>query len=256
MNFFGKLVGGIAGLATGKWPLALFGLLLGHQFDRGVTHYRRAKLPALFAPTLFSVMGHLAKADGRVSEDEIRVARLAMHALNLDGEATRAAMRSFNSGKQPDFDAEAALLSLRKQTSATHRVGRRLIELLLPVLLVKPQSNAGERNVLWQVCQVFDISRVELAQIEAAAHLNAQYQQSGLQPSAQDAASLAFTKLGLSPDASDSQIKTSYRRLMNRYHPDKLAGENADAQTLDEASRKTREIREAYELLRDRRGFR
>ena len=50
MNYLGKLVGGLAGLVSGKWPLVLFGLLVGHQFDRGFARYAAARLPHNFAP--------------------------------------------------------------------------------------------------------------------------------------------------------------------------------------------------------------
>ena len=43
--------------------------------------------------------------------------------------------------------------------------------------------------------------------------------------------------------ASDKDIKTAYRRLMNRSHPDKIAGSNPDAAVIAEAERRTREVR-------------
>ena len=62
--------------------------------------------------------------------------------------------------------------------------------------------------------------------------------------------------LGVSQQAEAAEIKKAYRRLMNRYHPDKLAGSDASEGRVAQAARKTREVREAYELLRERRGFR
>ncbi|MEL6869254.1 MAG: co-chaperone DjlA [Pseudomonadota bacterium] len=255
MNYLGKLLGGIAGLATGKWPLALFGLVLGHQFDRGYQKYARGALPSNFVPVAFSIMGHLAKADGRVSEDEIRWARTAMHALSLSGEQTRAAMQHFNRGKDDGFALERTLGTLREQAGAGHATGRRLVELLLPILLMKREASAQERRVLWQVCQEFGISRVELAQIEAATRIEQRFKPASGGAGQQDDATHAFAILGLSVDASDKEIKKAYRRLTNRYHPDKLSGAKASSDALTAAGKKTREIRKAYELLRDRRGF-
>ena len=255
-QYLGKLVGAIAGLVTGKWPLVLLGVLLGHQFDRGFSARRQKALPREFIRVAFTSMGHLAKADGRVSEDEIRLARTTMHALNLDGAQTREAMDWFNAGKHNDFALAAELELLAKRVGADKVNGRRLVELLLPVLLIKDKASADERRVLWQVCQRFDISRVELAQMEAAARMQHRFARGGAPNASKDRAQQAFDELGLAPDASDTQIKNAYRRLISRAHPDKLSGSGVSQQEIAAASRKTREIREAYELLRERRGFR
>ena len=49
-------------------------------------------------------MGYLAKADGRVSEQEIAAARAVMAELRLDAEQVREAIACFTAGKQPGFD--------------------------------------------------------------------------------------------------------------------------------------------------------
>ena len=54
-----------------------------------------------------------------------------------------------------------------------------------------------------------------------------------------------YERIGLQPEASDSEIKKAYRKLSVQYHPDKNKG-NA------EAEKKFREITEAYEILGDK----
>ncbi len=66
----------------------------------------------------------------------------------------------------------------------------------------------------------------------------------------------AYETLGVDPDASNDDIKKAYRRLMNRNHPDKIAGDNPDAEVVAEAERRTREVRSAYEMLKARRSIR
>ena len=55
-----------------------------------------------------------------------------------------------------------------------------------------------------------------------------------------------YTVLGVSPSATEEEIKTAYRNLARRYHPDRYAGDPAAAR---EAEEKMKEINEAYELL-------
>jgi molecular chaperone DnaJ len=50
--------------------------------------------------------------------------------------------------------------------------------------------------------------------------------------------------LGLSKSASDSEIKSSYRKLAMKYHPDRNPGDK-------KAEDKFKEVSEAYEVLKD-----
>src|SRR5579883_1441812 len=125
MNWSGKIIGGTVGLlALGPWGAAL-GAVIGHQFDSGggvADLFGRPLLggapdPGLvnqiFFPTTFRVIGHMAKADGRVSEQEIASARGVMHALRLNEAQIHSAINYFTEGKQAGFDLEAALRRLR-----------------------------------------------------------------------------------------------------------------------------------------------
>jgi molecular chaperone DnaJ len=56
-----------------------------------------------------------------------------------------------------------------------------------------------------------------------------------------------FEVLGLTKDAITRDIKTAYRKLAGKYHPDKLINLDADEQKVSEE--KFKEIKEAYEVL-------
>ena len=55
--------------------------------------------------------------------------------------------------------------------------------------------------------------------------------------------------LGVSPDASLSEIKKAYRKLVKEYHPDKLASGSVPEDYIAFANQKIRDINEAYEYL-------
>lgn len=265
MTHWGKVVGVIAGLATGRPIFALLGLILGHQFDRGFAvrfqkladnSARLDRLPAEFIRPLFEVMGHVAKIDGRVSEEEIRAARSLMHRLGMRPEDVRRSIVWFQSGKQPHFDWQGAVQRMRRNAGRAAEMRRLFVQLLLDVALAKGNLHRSERRLLWSICAELDIGRVELAQLEAMLRA-----QRGFRSSPEGNADLkrveqAYATLGLSTSASNDDIKNAYRRLINRNHPDKLSGTNADAKEIATAQKRTQDIRSAYEMLKARRAIR
>ena len=117
IKWAGKAVGGTIGFLAGGGPVgAMIGLVLGHLFDEQAS--RDAQGPRLeenlatvgetFFRSTFRVMGHLAKADGRVSESEIAAARSIMSDLRLNPAQVHAAVDHFTAGKQPAFNLAAA----------------------------------------------------------------------------------------------------------------------------------------------------
>ena len=240
-------------------------LLVGYQFYRGfrqsVHSFERqgenlGRVSDEFVRALFGCMGHLAKSDGRVSEDEIRAARLIMHRLGLTPAGVRRAIGWFDDGKKPGFPLVQTVREVRRVSARGAGKRTLFLRLLLEVVLAKPSLRREERAMIWTVCSELDIGRVELAQLEAMIRAQKGFKRSPAGDA--DAARVrnAYVTLGVDPEASNDEIKKAYRRLMNRNHPDKIAGSNPDAAVVAEAERRTREVRSAYEMLKARRSIR
>jgi DnaJ like chaperone protein len=258
MIWWGKAAGGLLGLATGRPLLVLLGILLGHQFDRGYAKWRNrpGHMPAEFLRITFETMGHLAKADGRVSEKEIHVARRIMDELALSGAEVRSAIDWFNAGKRADFPLRGRLQRLSGLADRSGDLCRVFLRLQLRVALADGRIDNRARALLWRMARELGVGRVELTQMEALLRAQRGFARSERGRTERRLTERAYEVLGVPETASDHDIKQAYRRLMNRYHPDKLAGRETDPETLASAEARTREIRSAYESLKSRRGFR
>ena len=113
--------------------------------------------------------------------------------------------------------------------------------------------NAEKRRELTRIAAALGVGRLAFMQIEAL--VRAYGQRSA--PARPQTASIddAYRALGLERAASDEQVKTAYRRLMNRHHPDKLVARGLPPSMASVAEQKTREIRAAYEKIKAARGL-
>lgn len=271
--YWGRIIGTFIGAVVGvllvspvlKILSVTAGYLAGRQFDRGFAAQRHAfddldsgagRVSEEFVRTLFLCMGHLAKADGRVSEDEIRAARLVMHRLNLAPAQVRKAIHWFDEGKKPGFPLVQTVRELRRVHARRAEQRTLFVRLLLEVVLAGRRLRSHERTLIWIVCTELDIGRVELAQLEAMILAQKGFRRSPA--GSADTARLrrAYATLGVDESSTNDDIKRAYRRLMNRNHPDKIAGDNPGEAAIAEAERRTREIRGAYEMLKARRSIR
>jgi DnaJ like chaperone protein len=96
--------------------------------------------PQFFAST-FRVMGHVAKADGRVTEREIEAARGIMQSLRLGEAQVREAIALFSAGKQPGFDLDGEMARLR----ASCGLHPELLQMFLEIQLRFALSGSGSR---------------------------------------------------------------------------------------------------------------
>jgi DnaJ like chaperone protein len=269
MKWIGKLTGGLIGLAFGPIGLAV-GVLLGHQFDQaqadddepGAPPADVAAISERFFRATFRVMGYVAKADGRVSEQEIAAARAVMTDLRLGQAQVREAIALFSAGKQPDFDLAAELAGLRAACRGRPDILRIFIEIQVRAALAGNNLEGPVRPILGSIAAATRISGFELAQIEAVLRIQRGgfYQQrpdGAAAGSGASAAALeqAYRVLETSAGASDAEVVKAYRRQLNRHHPDKLKANGLPESMIGHAKQRTQQIIEAYELIRARRGM-
>jgi len=275
LSIVGKLVGGILGYMVGRIPGMLIGLIIGHFYDQAVDARRTRprgtplEVSQRFFTATFEVMGHVAKADGRVSEAEIAAARKLMRELNFDGPQIHIAIGFYTRGKSPDFDLEQSVEKLVTAVGNQPHLLRAFLELQVRAALEGVDMQGAARDVIFRLAELLDISRLELAHMEAVLRLrreqfrqgNGQGQWQGGGAGAQAAPrggmqiEAAYQILEVDSKASNAEVQKAYRRQLYKHHPDKLKANGLPESMLEHAKQRTQQIIEAYELIKSARGM-
>jgi DnaJ like chaperone protein len=260
-------------LFRSPWGL-LIGLILGHFYDQSVMVARRSgggagvlEIGERFFAATFEVMGHVAKSDGRVSESEIAAARKVMAELRLDGVQIHAAIAHFTRGKSPNFDLESTMRDFADAIADRPDLMRVFLEVQVRASLEGVDMQGPARLVIQKVADLLDVSRIELAHMEAVLRIRREQfrqgagagprnggsngstaQRSGMQLTA------AYQILEVDPKASDEEVAKAYRRQLSKHHPDKLKANGLPDSMLEHAKQRTQQIIEAYDLIKSARG--
>ncbi len=278
MQIWGKLLVGALGWLVGGPIGLILGLFFGHVLDRGFQQLQsfnpqrpwepgeRESVQTAFLDCTFTLMGHLAKADGRVSEDEIAQARAAMARMNLDEDQRERAINCFRQGKADEVPAEQVVAYFRRATHKRKHLILPLLETLLETALADGDISDAEQQLLTRIAAGLGIPEAQFRQILSMVMARQQYAGTaggagagagGRAPGGQRQPPLshAYKVLGVDESASNSEIKKAYRRLMSKHHPDKLMAEGLPEDVVKRASDKTAEIRRAFEQLKEARGI-
>lgn len=257
---YGKLVAGAIGfLVLGPFGL-LLGLAIGHAFDRGLnatfalgSPEQVQKIQALFFECCFSLLGLIAKADGRVSKAEIEHTEQIMTQLGVVGNHRAQAIAYFKAGAAEDFQSEPLIAQFIEISRGHKRVHQTLLVFLISMAQADGVFDAAERQVLQDCAAQLGFNSAAFQRLLQMAQAQQHFHQQV--PGAGSASMLsdAYTALGLSSDCSDGELKRGYRKLMSQHHPDKLIAQGVPGDMVRLATEKTQDIQAAYETIKNSR---
>ena len=157
-HWWGKLVGGIIGLLRGGLTGLVLGMFLGHMVDRFLSGLGGAnRTRDAFFGAMFSTLGHINKADGRVTKAEIAAAEQLMRRLQLTDTERQRAIDFFQQGKEQDFNLEATLKEFARHSMLRHELRIMFIELLLEGAMADGTLTSAENAILVRSCNVLHI---------------------------------------------------------------------------------------------------
>lgn len=257
----GLLVFSVAGAAVVGIGIFLIGILLALFAGRGRGPWRMVMRDAsaarqTFFETAFTLMGHVAKSDGRVSEQEIALTEQLMARLGLTPAHRQEAIALFKRGATPGFDVDAQLREFSVHCRAHANLRQMLMVFLFSTAIADGAISADEHALLLRIAIAAGFSPEQFEQLLRMFTAQEQFGGAGAGRSPRpDALAQAYTALGVEPGASDREVKHAYRKLMSQFHPDKLIAEGMPEDMVRMATERTQEIQSAWELVRKARGL-
>jgi DnaJ like chaperone protein len=250
MGILGKIVGGTLGFAIGGPLGAIAGAAFGHVFDKsngfddGQIPYRGAageSTQLTFYVAAFSMLAKLVQTDGRLRQEEIdSVEHFMTHDLNLDAYGQSITRNIFYAAMKSNQRFE----DFARQFYAEFQTQPQLLELMIDILVrvsaADGQLNESEERLVLAAVEIFHFSTADYQKIRKkyAATFDKSY-----------------AVLGCDRDDPDEQIKSRYRKLVNDFHPDKIASKGLPEEFTRFAAEKFQEIQSAYEDIKQERGI-
>lgn len=240
MSVWGKIIGGVTGFMTGGPVGAVLGAAMGHAADAGVG---RADLTALlgskeqlFAVSVVVLSAKLAKCDGPVKRAEVdafkRMFRIPPANMAEVGQL-------FDQARQ-DAEGFEAFADRVGQAFADNKA---MLEDVLAALFTIARADApltrGEVRFLQRVQQGFGL--------DAAAWERAR---DGQGPRPQEQSVDPYAILGLPANASDDEVRATWRNLMRENHPDVLLARGVTPEFTKRATDKVAEINNAWDRIK------
>lgn len=243
----------------------------------------------------FSFMGYIARGAGRINEEHIGSAYSVMEMMQLDENARKTAMTAFNAGKQPDFNIDAKVAELKAIIGDNDAFVDYILEIQIQValsdgVLAKQEHDrliilAASLGVSVQSMErLITIRYSEMMFSQRFRNSGYDYQQSSQENyqndrnssyesgygkansedesrsyngnySSQSKLDAAYKVLGIEKSASDDEVKKAHRRLMLKYHPDRLASQGLTEEMIRMYTEKAKDIQAAFDLIKKERGF-
>lgn len=193
--------------------------------------------PVAFTIAVIALAAKMAKADGRVTQSEIRAFREVFH-IPKDELANVAHVFNLARRSTAGFEVYAG------QIARIFRHDPAVLEEVLDALFHIAKADGGvlasELSYLEEVARIFRLSDKRFEQIHSA-----QLDDDDMDP---------FAILGVRRDIDDAALKRHWRKLAREHHPDALVAHGMPADFVALAAERLAKINAAYDHIRTRRG--
>jgi DnaJ like chaperone protein len=237
MGKYGKWIGGGLGWAL-LGPLGgVLGFVVGSMFDRtdGPARLFTGTTHGDFTMSLLTLTAAVMKADGRVMKSELEYVR-QYFSQRFGAAASQEAMLYLRDLLKQEIPLRDVCFQIKQRLDHSSRL--QLIHFLFGVSKADGKVHPREVEVIERIAGYLGISPKDMESIKAMFYED------------MDA---AYRILEIDASASDEEIKKAYRKMANKYHPDKVAYLGEDIRKA--AGDKFRRVNDAYETIKKDRGM-
>lgn len=245
MAIWGKILGGAAGFALGGPLGALVGTAAGHAYDR----FRADQIEAetgetslakqtAFAIAIIVLCAKMAKADGRVTHDEIDAFQ---EVFQVPPDEAKNVSWVFDLARKDSRGFEPYARQVARMFSDNPAVLEELLGGLFHIAKADGVAHPDEIAYLRSVATIFGFDDDRFEGVRAA-YLGADPDD-------------PYRVLGVSRDASDAQLRESWHRLLREHHPDALIAQGMPEDFVRFATERVAAINAAYDRIREQRGL-
>ena len=251
-----KWIAGFLGWVTWGPIGALLGFLAGSAFDGYVERarqlsdddsaigstgtYRRTSYSASeqrnsFLVSLLVLSAAIIKADGKTLQSELDYVKGFVR-KNFGEDVVPEAMRMLSELTRQDVNIYEVGPQIARYMNYSQRL--QLFHYLTQIALADGEFHKSEKGVLEAIGATIGLSQGDINSV-----ISMFYKETNS----------AYSVLGVSPSATDDEVRTAYRRMAMKNHPDKVATLGPDVQKA--AAEKFRQVQEAYEAIKKERGM-
>lgn len=225
MSIWSRIAEALAALAAGESLSEVFGKLRTPP-EKSVG----------FTIAVIALGAKMAKADGRVTQDEVYAFREVFH---IPPNEEKNAARVFNLARSDvaGFDGYAAQIA--RLFGPESPVLEDVLEGLFHIALADGEYHPNEDAFLAEVARIFGVSETAFSAIRA------RYSPRHRDP---------FAILSVSPDTPTPEIRRRWRELVRETHPDRMIARGVPEEAVKMATRRLSEINEAYEEIMAKRA--
>ncbi len=262
--FVGFRMAGIIGLVLSVLVAIVMNPSFGKKLNRNKTinKIRKHSLsPAdrTFFETTFAMFAKLARIDGNVNRSEIQALEKIMKQVFSLGTVGRGiAISVFNEARHDPTDFKQHASAFNRLYEKRPVVLGAMLESMFVVSVADGTLHESEERLLKSAASIFDIeervySSLHRRYVSGPGSANQRKQGTASHTSA---FMEACQRLGCKESDSIEAIKAKYRQLVQEHHPDKLAGKGLPEGFENFANERFREIQEAFEVIKEEKGFR
>ena len=237
MSFWKAGIGGMIGFTIGGPIGGILGAIIGSKL--GDKEQARPSInqknQAAFFTALFACFAKIAKADGKVTREEVdKVDHFIKERFKFPPDQRAFAIQVFNHAKDDDNSFRDYASQLSSLLSNNQSALVMFYELLFELSMADGHLDPTEEEILRQAIPIFGLEPdlFNLNKRKFGADI-----------------SDAYAVLGVTKDMSYKEIKTAYQRKRKEFHPDTLLSKGLPEELLEKAKDKFIEIQSAFEEI-------